>query len=151
MQWPRENFNDIWQSAVTVFIVIVAEDWNAVMYLYVRAYGYESAGGRPLAIFYFITLFIVGNTIMMALFTALLLKNFKADLAELKVKMKEREKREAHELLKDEEDSDEEAGGNPCRQCCSAYCSSAFFKDKFDNFSEGFISIFGGKYALIKH
>ena len=106
MNWPRENFNDIWQSLVTVFIVIIAEDWNAVMYLYVRAYGYESSGGRPLAIFFFITLFVVGNTIMMALFTALLLKNFKKDLGELKEKMKEREMRETHELLKDDEECD---------------------------------------------
>lgn len=37
MNWPRENFNDIFSSVLTVFIVIVAEDWNQVMYMYVRA------------------------------------------------------------------------------------------------------------------
>ena len=94
LNWPRDNFNNIFSSLVTVFIVIMAEDWNATMYLYVRAYGHESTGGRPLAIFYFIALFIVGNTIMLALFTALLLKNFKEDLESLKKKVKDRERRE---------------------------------------------------------
>ena len=28
MNWPRENFNNIFSSVLTVFIVIVAEDWN---------------------------------------------------------------------------------------------------------------------------
>lgn len=36
MEWPRENFNNISNSLVTVFIVITGEDWNEVMYLYVR-------------------------------------------------------------------------------------------------------------------
>ena len=37
MQWPRENFNTIGNALVTVFVIIVAEDWNVVMYTYVRA------------------------------------------------------------------------------------------------------------------
>jgi len=28
LSWPRQNFNDIFNSFLTVFIVIVAEDWN---------------------------------------------------------------------------------------------------------------------------
>ena len=60
---------------LTVFIVIIAEDWNAYMYTYVRAIGADSEGGRTIGIFYFITVFAVGNTIMLALFTALLLKS----------------------------------------------------------------------------
>ena len=76
MEWPRENFNNIFASLVTVFIVIFAEDWNQVMYLYVRA----SGGARHLAIFYFLSLFIVGNTILLALFTALLLRSHESDV-----------------------------------------------------------------------
>ena len=81
--WPRENFNNIFSSLVTVFIVIVAEDWNAVMYLYVRALGYDSSGGRTLATTYFIGLFIFGNVIMLAMFTALLLKSQDKDITKM--------------------------------------------------------------------
>lgn len=37
MIWTRYNFNNVFNAMVTVFIVIVAEDWNTIMYLYVRA------------------------------------------------------------------------------------------------------------------
>ena len=74
LTWPRQNFNNIVESLLTVFIVIIAEDWNAIMYTYVRALGHESENGRTVAICYFISLFVIGNTVMLALFTALLLK-----------------------------------------------------------------------------
>ena len=83
MVWPRENFNNIFSSMVTCFIVIVAEDWNETMYLYVRALDNESSSGRFLALLYFISMFILGNTIMLALFTALLLKGQDADMDRL--------------------------------------------------------------------
>ena len=79
MQWPRENFNNIGNALVTVFVIIVAEDWNVVMYTYVRALE-NSSLGRNMAIAYFISLFILGNIAMLALFTALLLKGQKQDL-----------------------------------------------------------------------
>lgn len=81
--WPRQNFNNIFSALLTVFIVIIAEDWNSYMYLYVRAIGYESEIGRSIAILYFILLFLIGNTIMIALFTALLLKSQDSDLVTL--------------------------------------------------------------------
>ena len=28
LTWPRENFNDAWSALVTIFILIMAEDWN---------------------------------------------------------------------------------------------------------------------------
>lgn len=80
ISWPRENFNNIFNSLVTVFIVIAAEDWNAVMYLYVRALGFESSSGRTVATFYFLALFIIGNVVMLAMFTALLLKSQDKDI-----------------------------------------------------------------------
>lgn len=76
MSWPRENFNNIFSSLVTIFIVMMAEDWNQVMYLYVRAVGLESNLNWHLAIIYFLIVMILGNIILLALFTALLLKNF---------------------------------------------------------------------------
>ena len=74
MVWPRDNFNNIFNSMVTCFIVIIAEDWNMTMYQYVRALDTNGTSGRALALTYFISLFVLGNTIMLALFTALLLK-----------------------------------------------------------------------------
>jgi len=75
INWPRQNFNNIFSSLVTVFIVILAEDWNSYMYLYVRALGKDSSSGRTIATLYFVVLFVVGNMIFLALFTALLLKS----------------------------------------------------------------------------
>ena len=81
MIWPRDNFNNIFSSMVTCFIVIIAEDWNQTMYLYVRALDVD--GSRTLAITYFVVLFILGNTIMLALFTALLLRSHDDDMKKL--------------------------------------------------------------------
>ena len=53
------------------------------MYLYVRALEYDSDSGRTVALFYFLSLFIIGNTIMIALFTALLLNSQEVDMEKL--------------------------------------------------------------------
>lgn len=79
LTWPRQNFNNIFNAMLSVFIVIVGEDWNVYMYLYVRALGHGSETWRNIAILYFILLFLIGNTILLALFTALLLKNQEED------------------------------------------------------------------------
>ena len=76
LQWPRENFNDVFSSLVTIFILIVGEDWNEIMYMYVRAGGAESELGWSIARIYFLIVMITGNVILLALFTSLLLKNF---------------------------------------------------------------------------
>ena len=82
--------------------MIVAEDWNAYMYLYVRALSAESEFGRTIAIIYFITLFVVGNTIMLALFTALLLKSGDADIDILTRHLEEKETKKVMKSGKDE-------------------------------------------------
>lgn len=87
MTWPRDNFNNIFNAMITVFIVIIAEDWNATMYLYVRALEQDSSSGRSVALIYFVLLFIIGNTIFLALFTALLLKKGEQEVAENVVNM----------------------------------------------------------------
>ena len=99
ISWPRENFNNIFNSLVTVFIVIVAEDWNAVMYMYVRAYGFESSSGRTIATLYFLILFIFGNVIMLAMFTALLLKSQDKDINKMTRIIEKRETLEARKKL----------------------------------------------------
>lgn len=67
--YPRANFNDFASGLITVFIVLIGEDWNSSMYDHVRASGW---GGY----IFFITLFIFGNLILLNLFLAILLKNF---------------------------------------------------------------------------
>lgn len=81
---PRSNFDSFWQSLLTVFQVsiycqikvqnmfliiltgfkiLTGEDWNAVMYDGIRAYGGVASIGI-LACIYYIILFICGNCIL---------------------------------------------------------------------------------------
>lgn len=66
----------------TIFIVIVGEDWNWVMYGFVRAKGYESRVWYYLTMGYFMLLMILGNIMLFSLFTAILLKNFEGDMSD---------------------------------------------------------------------
>ena len=38
MEPPRANFDDIGRAMITVFIIILGEDWPGVMYNYMRVY-----------------------------------------------------------------------------------------------------------------
>ena len=67
--FPRANFNNFLYGIITIFIVFIGEDWNSSMYDVYRATG----GGAYL---FFISLFIIGNLILLNLFLAILLKNF---------------------------------------------------------------------------
>lgn len=67
--YPRANFNSFLSGWTTVFIVFIGEDWNSYMYDHVRATGYG-------ALFFFVSLFVLGNLILLNLFLAILLKNF---------------------------------------------------------------------------
>ena len=85
--YPRANFNTFLSGFTTIFIVFIGEDWNASMYDHVRATG---NGG----IFFFISLFILGNLVLLNLFLAILLKNFEEppgkdeeDVGEIKVSL----------------------------------------------------------------
>lgn len=64
----------------SIFIVIMGEDWNFVMYTWIR-----SVSGHSMlefaALIYFMHLIVVGNFILMSLFTALLLRNFEEDIS----------------------------------------------------------------------
>ena len=67
--YPRENFNTFYYSFTTIFIILIGEDWNHVMYKNVR--------GREMVYqLFFVILYIFGNLILMNLFLAILLKNF---------------------------------------------------------------------------
>ena len=67
--FPRANFNNFLYGIITIFIVFIGEDWNSSMYDVYRATG-------PGAYLFFISLFVIGNLILLNLFLAILLKNF---------------------------------------------------------------------------
>jgi len=70
---PRVNFDSFQEALTAIFIVLVGEDWNALMYQYMF-------GENPYAnSLFFISLVIIGNMILLNLFLAILLKNFQDD------------------------------------------------------------------------
>lgn len=66
---PRGNFDHIGWAALTVFEIMIGENWNSAMYDHMRSVGSASC-------IYFIALVIFGNIIMLNLFLAILLGNF---------------------------------------------------------------------------
>lgn len=62
----RYNFNTFGHSLITIFIILTGENWNEVMYLVINKNGY-------MASFYFVTLMIFGNFMLLNLFLAILL------------------------------------------------------------------------------
>ena len=67
--YPRSNFNTFSSGYITVFGILIGENWNVVMYDHLRAIGSS-------AYIFFISAFITGNLILLNLFLAILLKNF---------------------------------------------------------------------------
>ena len=62
-------------AMVTVFGILIGENWNSTMYDHLRA------GSKTVYVF-FISLFIFGNLILLNLFLAILLKNFEEPLGQ---------------------------------------------------------------------
>lgn len=73
--YPRSNFNTFLNSMVTVFGILIGENWNSAMYDHLRA-------GSKTAYVFFISLFIFGNLILLNLFLAILLKNFEEPMGQ---------------------------------------------------------------------
>jgi voltage-dependent calcium channel L type alpha-1D len=93
---PRSNFDSFWQSLLTVFQILTGEDWNAVMYDGIRAYGGVASFG-VLACIYYIILFICGNYILLNVFLAIAVDNL-ADADSLTTVEKEEEEEEQGEI-----------------------------------------------------
>ncbi|XP_071438805.1 muscle calcium channel subunit alpha-1 isoform X3 [Hetaerina americana] len=113
---PRSNFDSFWQSLLTVFQILTGEDWNAVMYDGIQAYGGVSSIG-VLACVYFIILFICGNYILLNVFLAIAVDNL-ADAESLTAIEKEAEevadKQKSHSGSPAREDGEAEVDGeNP--------------------------------------
>ena len=76
---PRDNFDNVYFSLTTIFMVIVGEDWNWTMYQWTRAYSFKDDPETPnnfnywISVIYFLLLMIMGNITLFSLFTAILL------------------------------------------------------------------------------
>jgi hypothetical protein len=66
---PRANFDKVQWAMVSVFFVMIGENWNSLMYDHMRG----TSWGVCL---YFILLVMFGNIVMLNLFLAILLGNF---------------------------------------------------------------------------
>ncbi|KAJ8394798.1 hypothetical protein AAFF_G00041530 [Aldrovandia affinis] len=73
-QTKRSTFDNFPQALLTVFQILTGEDWNAVMYDGIMAYGGPSSSGM-IACVYFIILFICGNYILLNVFLAIAVDN----------------------------------------------------------------------------
>uniref|UniRef100_A0A3B3HSQ4 Voltage-dependent L-type calcium channel subunit alpha n=1 Tax=Oryzias latipes TaxID=8090 RepID=A0A3B3HSQ4_ORYLA len=73
-QTKRSTFDNFPQALLTVFQILTGEDWNAVMYDGIMAYGGPSSTGM-IVCFYFIILFICGNYILLNVFLAIAVDN----------------------------------------------------------------------------
>jgi hypothetical protein len=65
----RANFDQIHWAAITVFEVLIGDNWNIVMFDCIKSVGVVSS-------IYFISLILFGSIIMLNLFLAILLGNF---------------------------------------------------------------------------
>lgn len=74
---PRDNFDTFGNALTTVFILIVADEWTSIMADYVRSTSFASE-------LFFISLDILGNIILLNLFLAILLRQFKDNTFEKK-------------------------------------------------------------------
>ncbi|XP_068449929.1 calcium channel, voltage-dependent, L type, alpha 1D subunit, a isoform X10 [Clinocottus analis] len=109
-QTKRSTFDNFPQALLTVFQILTGEDWNAVMYDGIMAYGGPSSSGM-IVCFYFIILFICGNYILLNVFLAIAVDNL-ADAESLNAdegNKKGDKKEEEKDDKEDEEENDDNA------------------------------------------
>ena len=66
---PRPNFDDFPQAFVTIFLLLIGDNWNNYMYVNVIALGSSSC-------LFFVAVQIFGKYVLLNLFLAILLENF---------------------------------------------------------------------------
>ncbi|XP_074873691.1 LOW QUALITY PROTEIN: voltage-dependent L-type calcium channel subunit alpha-1F [Carettochelys insculpta] len=123
-QTKRSTFDTFPQALLTVFQILTGEDWNAVMYDGIMAYGGPHFPGM-LVCAYFIILFICGNYILLNVFLAIAVDNLADGDNINSSKEKEKKKQKAAEASQgsgsqngsvkvpcgeDEEEEEEEEG-----------------------------------------
>jgi voltage-dependent calcium channel L type alpha-1D len=65
----RWSFNNIWHSMTSIYVIIMSDGWNIIMYENVLPFGMKS---MPYTLF-FVFVQIMGSKVMLSLFTAILL------------------------------------------------------------------------------
>ncbi|XP_071059238.1 calcium channel, voltage-dependent, L type, alpha 1D subunit, a isoform X2 [Pseudochaenichthys georgianus] len=121
-QTKRSTFDNFPQALLTVFQILTGEDWNAVMYDGIMAYGGPSSSGM-IVCFYFIILFICGNYILLNVFLAIAVDNL-ADAESLNTdepkkgdkkedEKEEKEEEEIEDTAAEEEDPEVPSGPRP--------------------------------------
>ncbi|KAL0978041.1 hypothetical protein UPYG_G00165170 [Umbra pygmaea] len=100
-QTKRSTFDNFPQALLTVFQILTGEDWNAVMYDGIMAYGGPSSSGMIVS-FYFIILFICGNYILLNVFLAIAVDNL-ADAESLTPG--DRKDKKEEDAIEEEEDN----------------------------------------------
>lgn len=68
VQQNRQNFDNFWQSMITIFVLLTNEAWNEIAYDYMKYSMYS--------LVYFVIVVIIGNFMLLKLFIAILLYNF---------------------------------------------------------------------------
>lgn len=99
MSAPRANFDDLAGALTTIFIIVLGEDWPGVMYNYCRVY--TSGAGKAFIPFFFLTIFSLGNLMLLSLFTAILLSHFEGGDEDEEKDEEEEEKEIEEEKKKD--------------------------------------------------
>ncbi|MEQ2198915.1 Voltage-dependent L-type calcium channel subunit alpha-1F, partial [Xenoophorus captivus] len=105
-QMKRSTFDSFPQALLTCFQILTGEDWNAVMYDGIMAYGGPIFPNMVVCI-YFVILFVCGNYILLNVFLAIAVDNLAGGGGKKKV---EEKKEEEEEWDEDEEKEDEDAG-----------------------------------------
>nr|XP_033781763.1 voltage-dependent L-type calcium channel subunit alpha-1D [Geotrypetes seraphini] len=119
-QRKRSTFDNFPQALLTVFQILTGEDWNAVMYDGIMAYGGPSSSGMIVCI-YFIILFICGNYILLNVFLAIAVDNL-ADAESLNTAQKEEaEEKEKKKTARKESLENKEAGKSDIKVLVDEY------------------------------
>ncbi|XP_040473138.1 voltage-dependent L-type calcium channel subunit alpha-1F isoform X2 [Falco naumanni] len=130
-QTKRSTFDTFPQALLTVFQILTGEDWNAVMYDGIMAYGGPVFPGMLVCV-YFVILFICGNYILLNVFLAIAVDNLAdgdninsggdkkdkpgeaesgAGSQDVSVKIEGEQQQEEEEEEEGSEEGDEEAAG----------------------------------------
>ncbi|XP_043955397.1 voltage-dependent L-type calcium channel subunit alpha-1D isoform X1 [Gambusia affinis] len=105
-QMKRSTFDSFPQALLTCFQILTGEDWNAVMYDGIMAYGGPIFPNMVVSM-YFVILFVCGNYILLNVFLAIAVDNLASGGGQKAV---EEKKEEEEDWDEDEEKEDEDAG-----------------------------------------
>ncbi|KAG7215977.1 hypothetical protein INR49_003498 [Caranx melampygus] len=105
-QMKRSTFDSFPQALLTCFQILTGEDWNAVMYDGIMAYGGPIFPNMVVCV-YFVILFVCGNYILLNVFLAIAVDNLAGGGGKKEV---EEKKEEEEEWDEDEDKEDEDAG-----------------------------------------